>query len=188
MTSLSAHIARPEPVPQYQIKIYPTLPINNKDTFDNSLQITPSDPNPMAAVLYAPDLQNIGCLDNTDSNVESSWGKTVTTGFSLSTTVTFSIGFQAEVNFIVEKDQIQLGMSISFTAQYNKSISETMTFTVPAGKKGFLYQGYLYTQLLQHNTTPRTYDWVPNSQSVFLSNVLYTSQNPVTGAATLANT
>ncbi|GBG36256.1 hypothetical protein [Mycobacterium montefiorense] len=141
----------------------------------------------MAAVLYAPDLQNIGCLDNTASSVESSWGKTVTTGFSLSTTVTFSIEFQAEVNFIVEKDSIKLGMSISFTAQYNKSISETMTFTVPAGKKGFLYQGYLYTQLLQHNTTQRTYDWVPGSRSVFLSNILYTSAVPATGTATFSN-
>lgn len=186
MTSLSTRAARPEPVPQYGLKIYPALPANSEDTFNNSLQITPSDPNPMAAVLYAPDLQNIGCLDNTHSSVQSSWGKTVTTGFSLSTTVAFSIEFQAEVNFIVEKDSIKYGMSISFTSQYNKSIAETMTFTVPAGKKGFLYQGYLYTQLLQHNSAQRTYDWVPNSRSVFLSNILYTSETPTTGTATLA--
>src|SRR5262245_31637500 len=111
MTTVSTRASRPEPVPQYQVKIFSALPPNSQDTFDNSLQVTSTDPNPIAAVLYAPDLQNIGCLDNTASGVESSWGKTVTTGFSLATTVTFSIELQAEVNFIVEKDQIKLGMS-----------------------------------------------------------------------------
>ncbi|RJO70876.1 hypothetical protein D5S18_27215 [Nocardia panacis] len=174
-----------EPVPSdRKVKIFQAMPPANKDTFLNSAIINLADPNPIAAVLYAPDLEQLVCLDNTESPSDSSWSESVTTGFSLSTSVTFDFSTQFEIDAVVAKANVTFGFSFTLTAEYNKSVTKSITCEVPAGQRAFVYRGYLYNRLLKHNTAARTYEWVSQPGWLY-TNIIRTSSVPLIGQTTI---
>lgn len=181
----TAPATTPEPNDDDEVTIFQERPNATKDTFDQSVIYESGSDERLAVVLYAPDLQNIGSIDNTKSAASATYLRSVTEGFSVGSTITFSSTFSVEVSAEVFKASMQLGMSISFTAQYNKSTTESVSFTVPAGKKAFLYQGYLRTVILKHDVGRGTYAYVPNSDGRFLSNLTVTADKPVVGATTV---
>lgn len=176
-----------EPFPHHPVKIFNILPEATADTFKQSLIFQSTSKERKALVFYAPDLQNIGCIDNTGSEGSAEYAKSVTTGFELSSTVTLSQEAGAEANFEIMKASLKVTFSISFTAQYSKSTTETMTFSVPAGKKAFNYQGYMYTTVIVHNVGTAEYSYDNSTRGTFFTNVLATSPNPLVGKAVISD-
>lgn len=170
-----------EPIPRPKLEIYTTLPAASKDVFDRSLVFSSTSTERKALVLYTPDLQNIGCIDNTGSAASSEYSKSVETGFTLSTTTTLSLESTIEVGFEVVKASLTVGFSISFTEQYSEITTETIRFAVPAGNRAFTYQGYLRTVAIKHDVAHATYAYDSTTYSKFLTNVLATSQDPLEG-------
>jgi len=174
---------RQEPNEEEDLTVFGALPPATKQTFDKSVVIKSDSTERLAAVLYAPDLQNIGAIDNTGADAAVTYTKAVTEGFTLGTAITISAEYSAEVNVMLAKATLKVGLSISFTAQYNKSTTESTSFVVPAGKKAFLYQGYLRTRVLRHDPKAQTYSWMAG-EGQFLTNTVRTSPTPAVGAAT----
>lgn len=73
------------PVPDSHVTVYDDLPPANSDTFIHSLPLeqTENDIIPVM-VLYGPDLQEVGQVDNTESKSSVSYSVSVTSGFSTS--------------------------------------------------------------------------------------------------------
>ncbi|MBB5940348.1 hypothetical protein [Streptomyces zagrosensis] len=175
-----------ERVPTAGVTIFAERPGASKDVFDQSVIFQQDSQTGRALTLYAPDLQNIGCIDNTGSGATTTYAKSVSTGFTTSLTTQFTIETRAEVSIEVVKASLSVGFSVSFTEQYSKVTTQTMTFSVPPGHKAFTYQGYIRTVVIQHDTGNRTYEYQPGTEGTFLTEVLVTSPVPVIGAATIS--
>lgn len=161
-----------------EIKIYDALPAENSDTFRHSLPLEQTEDNTISAmVLYAPDLQNIGCIDNTDSDGSAQYSKTTTSGFTFSSGQKISIGAKYAAGVLFQKAEMNVNLEISFTEQWNESQSETTSFSVPARSKAFLYQGYLQCAVLEYNL--ETFKYSYKQTGTFLSNIIKTSSVPL---------
>ncbi|MFT2019165.1 hypothetical protein ACMA1D_25475 [Streptomyces sp. 796.1] len=175
-----------ERVPTGGVKIFQDRPGASKEVFDQSVVFQQDSSTVRALTLYTPDLQNVGCIDNTGSAATTSYAKSVSTGFTTSLTTTFSLETSAEVSIEVVKASLTVGFSLSFTEQYSTVTTQTMTFSVPPGEKAFTYQGFIRTVVIEHNTSNRSYSFVAGSEGKFLTEVLVTSPVPVIGATTIS--
>lgn len=164
------------------IKIYDKQPPANEDTFQNSLKTTAKATYMDALVLFSPDLQLIGTVDNNDSEVTTSYTKSVTTGFTFSSTQSFGIEAGFEAGIVLVKGSLKVSFSISFTEQYSKQSTESVNFSVPAGKKAFLYQGTLRSRILRYDpSAPNGGSYTYMGLSSFLSEIFATNNKPVVG-------
>jgi hypothetical protein len=167
------------PVPKKKVHIFPRRPDAGPDTWDLGLPTRPGTAEYVdVVVLYQPDIQNIGAIDNTQSKASTTWSKSVTTGFTVGVSTTLSEEAYFEASAEVVKAGVRIGISVTFTAQYNQSTTETMSFTVPAGHGAFTYQGYIMAQVLRYTPKGERFDWVGGAGR-FLTNVLTTSAVPL---------
>lgn len=165
-----------------KLKIFDALPPADADTFRQSLPTLSNTDVLQAIVLYAPNLQNVGSIDNTTSAATTTYSQSVTSGFTFSTTQTFSAQLAVEASIEVVKASLTVGFSLSFTEEWSKSKTTTIEFSVPPGKLAFTYQGYLLTALLQFDASSGKYSYLSTAR--FLTDVLATSEAPLTGGAT----
>ena len=84
----------------------------------------------------------------------------------------------------VVKAGLSIGLSLSFTEEWSKSTTETISFEVPPGEMAFLYQGYLLASVLTFDGATGNYSFGEAARC--LSPVLVTASQPITGAATLS--
>lgn len=160
------------------VKIYDTLPPACEDTFIHSLPLEQTQNDIISTmVVYAPDLENIGCIDNTGSDGQAQYSKTITSGFTFTAGQKISGGFKYGAGALFSKAEFNINFEISFTEQWNSSQSETVTFTVPKDSKAFLYQGYLRSAVLEFNT--KTFQYSYKDQGRFLSNIIKTTPKPI---------
>jgi hypothetical protein len=159
------------------VKIYDQAPPASADTFQHSLPVVQVADYLDVLVMYAPDLQVVGSVDNSNSSVATSYTKSITTGFTFSSTQTigFKAGFEAGVVFA--KASFEITFAISFTEQYSKTTTEAVSFAVPSGQKAFLYQGLLQTRILRYDPAHNTYTYMDSAS--FLTNIFDTFQNPI---------
>jgi hypothetical protein len=162
-----------------QLTIFDKLPPANRDTFSKSLPTTATADRLQAITLYAPDLQSIGSIDNTTSDATSSYSQSVTSGFTFSTTQTFSSQLSAEVSIEIVKAGLTLGFSLSFTETWDKSTTTTMEFSLPPGKKAFTYQGYMFAAIINFDAQTGEYSYLSTARC--MTPVLATSHVPLTG-------
>lgn len=165
------------------VKIFDKLPPANAATFSNALPTVATTDHLQAIVLYAPDLENIGAIDNTTSDATTTYSRSVTSGFTFSTTQTLSAQLAIEVSFEVVKATVTVGFSISFTEEWNSSKTTTIGFSVPPAKKAFTYQGYLLSAVIDFNANTGTYSYLPDTGR-FVTDILTTSNVPLTGPPT----
>ena len=165
------------PRPSTKVTIFPARPPAIADTFKQSLPKIATEDELQVIVLYAPNLQNVGCIDNTNSDTTTDYSKSVESGFTFSTSQTLSVEASFEASVEVVKAGFKVGLSISFTEQWSTSTTETMTFSVPAGKKAFTYQGYMLASILSYDAKSGAYAYKDTAQ--FLTNVLATSAVPL---------
>ncbi len=167
----------PKPV---SVRIFTALPPADADTFSKALPIVATTDLLQALVLYAPDLENIGSIDNTTSEATTTYSESVTSGFTFSTTQTVTIQASAEATIEVVKASLTIGFSISFTETWSTTKTTAFSFSVPPGKKAFTYRGYLRTAVINFNASTGAYSYGPTGR--FLSPILATSGEPLVGA------
>ena len=173
----NAFLAAGIPRPATKVTIFTTRPPANADTFKQSLPKKATADQLQVIVLYAPNLQNIGSIDNTNSDTTTEYAKSVTSGFTFETSQTLSVEASFEASAEVVKAGLTVGFSISFTEQWSTSTTETMSFSVPPGKKAFTYQGYLLSQILTYDAKTGAYAYADIAR--FLTNILATSSVPL---------
>lgn len=160
-----------------QIKVYDTLPPANMDTFINSLPCKTDTEYADVMVFYSSDLQKEGYIDNTQSCAETTYTKSLTSGFMTQTTVGISAEINFEINAIAAKFGAKVGFNVSMTDQWNKSQTETISFRVPAGKRAFLYQVTMLCARLRLNSKTGKYSYIEYGK--FLTDTYKTSENPL---------
>ncbi|RUR72797.1 hypothetical protein ACF3DV_16225 [Chlorogloeopsis fritschii PCC 9212] len=163
------------------VEIFPSLPPAIKDTFSKSLPKISKEDFVEVIVLYSPDLDNIGSLDNSNSDADTKYSKSVTSGFTFTASQSFSTELSFEASAEVVKAGFKIGFNITFTEQWSESTTETMEFTVPAGKKAFTYQGYLLAAILRYDPANDSYKYVDFSR--FMTNILTTTRTPIEAAS-----
>jgi hypothetical protein len=163
-----------------KVFIFPSLPPANQDTFDQGLPLIAKDNFVDVIILYAPDLESVGSVDNSVSDVTTSYSKSVTSGFTFSMSQGITAGAEFEVGAVFAKGKFSISITLTFTETWNTSQTETISFAVPGRKKAFLYQGFLLTRKLRYNPKNQTFSYIEN-EGRFLSNVLKTSDEPITG-------
>ena len=168
------------PSKKKEVKIFEKLPPSNADTFKFGLPLIAKDDYVDVLVMYAPNLQSVGSIDNTLSAMETTFSKTITSGFTFTMGQKITIGAEFEAGVIFAKGKVSVGLEVSFTEQWNNSQSETITFKAPAGKKAFSYQGYLLTRKLRFSPKNGSYSYV-DDEGRFLTNILKTSTDPIVG-------
>lgn len=161
-----------------QVEIFESLPPENNDTFIKSLPLEQTENHIMSVmVLYAPDLQNVGIIDNTNSDAATTYSKTITSGFTFAAGQKISAGAKFSAGTIFSKAELNVNLEISFTEQWNNSQSETIAFSVHKNAKAYLYQGLLNCALLEFNIKTGTYEYKEYGE--FLTNLLRTSAEPI---------
>ncbi len=168
------------PVPDSQVTVYDDLPPANSDTFIHSLPLeqTENDVIPVM-VLYGPDLQDVGFIDNTESKSSVSYSVSITSGFSSSFGTKLATGIKMTADAGIVKSEVSVNIEVSFTAQWNESHTETVTYNVPGGAKAYLYQGYFKCAVLKYNA--KTMEYLYDETCTFNSNVIKTTEKPIDG-------
>jgi hypothetical protein len=170
------------PRPPATVTIFTTRPPADQDTFKKSLPKIATQEELQVIVLFAPDLQNIGSIDNTNSDVTTTYQKSVTSGFTFTMAQQLGVEANFEAGIVLAKGGFKVSLSFTFTEQWSKSTTESMNFSVPGGKKAFTYQGYMMAQILSYDAATGAYKYKDTAQ--LLSNVLATSAVPLTGLPT----
>jgi hypothetical protein len=178
---VQARLASPEAIPPRpgKLTIFDKLPPADADTYARSLPTIATADHLQAITLYAPDLQSIGSIDNTTSQATSTYNQSVTSGFTFSTTQTFSAQLSVEVSIEIVKAGLTLGFSLSFTESWEKATTTTIGFSVPPGSKAFTYQGYLLAAIINYDAKTGSYSYLSIARC--MTDVLATSDVPLTG-------
>jgi hypothetical protein len=167
------------------LTVFPNMPPGTQETFNHGLPVLATAAQASVLVLYSPDLQNIGSIDNSKSAGSASYSKSVQTGFTFSMTQTLTVTGSIEAEFLVVKAGVSVAVALSFTEQWSTTTTETISFTVPAGALVFLYQGFLLASLLTYDAKTNSYTFGEAARC--LSPVLVTSATPLIGAATMGS-
>lgn len=167
------------PRPPATVTIYTARPPADQDTFKNSLPKIATQDELQVIVLFAPDLQNVGSIDNTNSDTTTTYEKSVTSGFTFSTSQELSVEANFSAGVVIAKGEFKVGLTFTFTEEWSSATTETMSFSVPGGKKAFTYQGYMMAQILTYDAGTGAFAYKETAR--LLSNVLATSAVPLTG-------
>lgn len=166
-----------------KLKIFDQLPPANQDSFDQGLPLIAKDEFVDVIILFAPDLDSVGSIDNADSDVQTTYSKSITSGFTFSAGQKLTAGAKFEAGVVFAKGEFSISLEVSFTETWNNSQTETIGFSVPARKKAFNYQGYLLSRKLRFFPEGGTFAYV-ESEGRFLTNILKTTEKPIVGPTT----
>ncbi|MBF0110401.1 MAG: hypothetical protein HQL76_14635 [Magnetococcales bacterium] len=167
----------PPPV-QHELKIFDTLPAANETTFFAGIPSTNTSNEALAIILYSPNLQIVASLDNSHSDVTSTYQTSISQGFTFSTSQSISITSSVGVSIEIVTASVSTTFALSFTEQWSTTTTKTMSFSCPPGKKAFVYQGTLMSQVLKFNSGTNTYSWSGGAAKA-LTQVLVTSATPI---------
>jgi hypothetical protein len=169
--------------PKPQLTVFPSLPPGNTDTFQKSLPVKATKGEATVLVLYAPDLQEIGSVDNRKGKGTATYSKSVTRGFTFTASQTVTTDASFEVNILVVKATFSVGFSLTFTEEWSTETTETISLEVPAGEVSFLYQGVLMASVLVFDANSNSYTYL--EQARCLTPILVTSETPLIGHTTI---
>lgn len=166
------------PPPTTQIKIYDARPPATKDTWEHGIPLGAGATN-RHLILFAPTFQTLCGLDNTGSEADSTYQRSVTTGFTFTESVSLGIEttIEADVEFV--KFSVTLSTTLSFSSEWSRAVTETVNVSVPAGKVAFLHQGYILSRVLAFDGT--NYTWEPETARCLTNSVKTTTEPLPTG-------
>jgi hypothetical protein len=164
----------------YQVKVFKQRPDSpDSDTYYAGIPLDSKSNQGRVIILYAPDLQNIGSIDNTNSAATTTYAKSVSTGFTFAMTESINISATIEANVEFAKGSLTVSTGLTFSQQWSKTTTETYTFQVPPNKKAFTYQGHMMSVVLVHNDADDTYSYDDSTTARCLTNVLATTGEPL---------
>ncbi|MEI6894468.1 MAG: hypothetical protein V5789_07515 [Colwellia sp.] len=177
-------VANSIPVRTDHIRVYETLPSPSREVFENSIPLTgQSDKSVPRLCLYEPNLKSVGTLDNTNAKGETTFSKTISSGFNFTSSqkiggkVTFSVGVLFKIA------GAEASIELSFTESWNTTETQTSTFKAPSGALVYLYQGIMSHRIINLNLDDTTYSW-SDELSILDTNVIKTSSVPLLGPIT----
>jgi hypothetical protein len=161
-----------------KLKVFDSLPPPCYDSFIHGLPVMClSSEYVDTIILHNGEIQMLYEMDNTESGAASTFTKSVTEGFTFSSQQTLSAELSFEAGFDVVKVGFKMSVSVSFTEQWNKTVTETVAFTVPAGERAFAYQAYINTSILRYTPADNSYVYIGHAK--FLTPSLKTTRTPV---------
>lgn len=168
-----------------KVEVYQTLPTATKTVFERAIPLSGGATSEKVSklVLYAPNLNLIGCLDNSKTKAKTVFSKAITTGFSFTEGMTFGVGMEATVGVEFFKATVKTSFEMSFTSSWNYSETQTITFEAPAGERIFMYQGSLNYRIIEYIPAELTFQYADQLNVVDL-NIVQTSEIPLVGAVT----
>jgi hypothetical protein len=166
------------PPSKHSLKIFDNRPAADINTFQAGVPGTTTEEDSISIILFSPNLQIIASMDNTNSEVTSNYETAVSFGFSISSTQSVSISEELGVSIEVVSAKVSTTFALSFTEEWSQTTTKTMSFSCPPGKKAFVYQGTLMSQLLKFDAGNNDYSWMGNSSKA-LTQVLLTSGEPI---------
>jgi hypothetical protein len=162
-----------------KLKVFDHLPPPCYDSFIHGLPVmSQSSEYVDMIILYNGDIHRLYEMDNTESGAASTFTKSVTEGFTFSSQQTLSAELSFEAGFDIVKVGFKMSVSVSFTEQWNKTVTETVSFTVPAGEWAFAYQAYINTAILRYTPEDNSYTYMGKAK--FLTPSLKTTKTPIT--------
>jgi hypothetical protein len=159
------------------VEVFQSMPLANQETFVKSLPLVSTAEYVEVIVLYGAELQAVGSIDNSRSAATATWEKSVTSGFTFSTTQSLSVKGSLEASIEVVKAGISVTLAVSFTEEMSKSSTETISFTVPPGQLAFTYQGYMMAAVLRYDPGTNNYKYTDKAR--FVTSVIATSSTPI---------
>ncbi|MEU8517668.1 hypothetical protein AB0C76_39745 [Kitasatospora sp. NPDC048722] len=163
-----------------KIKVFDSFPPASKDTFDQGALLLSEKPDEqLSLILYGQDLQNIAYIDNRTSDATAKYDKSVTVGFSFTTTQSISTEVAAEFSIEFVKASFKLTLTLTFSQQWSRAVTDTHSVEVPAGKEAYLYQGYVRSRILRHSTADDTYSWIGTTGTLYTP-AYVTRNKPIT--------
>lgn len=167
------------PVPDKKIMVYEDRPAANRETFNSGLPVTAPGVYADSMIFYSPDLENVGYIDNRDSEVTTTYSRSVTVGFSHASEFTISSEVSMELDCEIVKCGVKMGVSMTMTEEWNKSHEETVSYEVGAGKEAYLYQGKLRSVILRYDPKSGTYGYLDHSVNTFSAISVKTTRKPL---------
>jgi hypothetical protein len=128
-------------------------------------------------ILHHGDIHLLYAMDNTESKASSTFEKSITEGFTFAAQQTLSAELSFEAGCDIVKTGFKMSLSVSFTQQWNETVTETVSYTVPAGEIAFAYQAYINTSLLRYTPADKSYRYVAHAK--FLTSSLKTLKKPI---------
>jgi hypothetical protein len=165
--------------PERTVEIFDERPTTARaEIFDKGIPLIGNMNEMGALILYTPRLQSIGSMDNTDSDASTTYTREVSTGFATSSSVSLALETAMEVSAEFVKASFKMTSTITFTEQWSTVSTEKMEFSVPAGKKAFTYQGFLFMEKMFYSAKDRTYRWSGDGGRC-LTSVMATTRQPL---------
>jgi hypothetical protein len=163
------------PPPDIDIIVYATQPAASVDTWQHGIPLGAGQTN-RHLIMFEPTFQTLCGIDNTDSIATATYSRSVTTGFTFTETLTLGIETSAEASVEFVKVTVKMSTTVSFSAQWSVSVTETVDFSVPPGKRAFLHQGYILSRVLANDGTK--VQWEPETARC-LTNSVTTTADPL---------
>jgi len=160
-----------------QVIIHDKKPSQTELTFRTGVPLISTKDKVSVVVLYAPDYIPIGSIDNSNSDSTTSYSVSTTQGFTFSTSQKVSASLKISASAVVVTAEASVGLELSFTESWNSSTTETSSFSVPPGKKAFIYKGVLRTVILDYNPKDNSYSFGEDVLST--TNNLMVSRTPL---------
>lgn len=171
----------PPPAPTFEILESDPGPAT-ATVFNQGIPATNPDDQMLSVVVFSPNLQLIASLDNTQSQATSTYSAAVTHGFTFSTTQSVTLTDELGVSILIVTAKMSIAFALSFTEQWTTTVTDTMTFSCPAGQQAFTYQGTLMAKVMAFDTENGTYSWYTPTPTKALTQIIVTSSTPI-GAA-----
>lgn len=168
----------PFPGQPSKFTIFDSLPALSQTSFEAGLRGTNTQQKDISIIMFSPNLQIIASLDNTRSKVTSEYTVEVATGFTFGSSQSLSITTEVGVNIEVFTASVSTTFALSFTQEWSKTTTKSMTFSCPPGEKAFVYQGTLLSRVMVFNPATAIYTW-DSTASKALTEVLTTSSTPI---------
>ncbi len=160
--------------------IFPERPAACIETFRHGLPLLSKGQEARVLVLYSPNLNQVGMIDNTGTQATCSYSIALTTGFTQGESKSISSELSLEAGCEFMKAGFKISMNMTFYSESTQTREETVCYQVPADAKAYLYQGYVRYSTLCLNITTRALTY--REDGLYLNNFVKTSTKPLTGA------
>ena len=174
------------PIVKKKVTVHTNQPPANEETFKTGMPLAGVGDYADTMIFFCPDFENVGYIDNLESSVKTTYSRSVTVGFENTAGISISAEISMEMDFVVAKYGVKMGVSMSLTSAWNQSQTETLTFEVGPGEEAYLYQGKLRSIILRYNPANNMFEYINSSLNSFHSDAVKTTREPIVDPKTKA--
>ncbi len=167
------------PIVKKKVTVYTNQPPANGKTFKTGMPLAGVGDYAETMIFFCPDFENVGYIDNLQSGVTTTYSRSVTVGFENTAGLSISAEISMEMDFVIAKYGVKMGVNMSLTSAWNQSQTETLTFEVGPGEEAYLYQGKLRSIVLRYNPSNNMFEYINSTLNSFHSDAVKTTREPI---------